>query len=108
MWPLLVLLMLAAAASNGNKSSAPGVFTYRTGDGSGVFRFEFVRLGSGEVRIYLLQQPSGSLAGCHVLPEGNRHYLCWDRPIGSMSAAKAVAAAWAEKEMRYLRTGVAF
>ncbi len=107
MWPLLALLALAASAQRRPDVSVPGALTYRTKDGRGYFRFQLEWVEEG-VRVYLVEQPGGRTDGCHLLSDGGRKYLCWDRSLPSVQAAKAVTAVWAEREWRYLDTGREF
>jgi hypothetical protein len=114
----LVGLIAAIAAANSNTSrnsvvsgagrsaqSPSRTLTYRSRDGSTLFRFRFASLG-GDIRIYILQYPgTGSR---HVLHDSRGACICWSGVIRSMAAAKAVAAMWAEATLVYQRTGRTF
>jgi len=67
---------------------------------------------NGSWRIYVNDHPSygqrsPSLQSTHRYYDTNRpgYYVCWTRPISSLSAANAVAHLWAESTDVYLRTG---
>ena len=119
---LRFLLMMLASAMTGDHGvsmsesqvgqSAPalprGVLIYRSRDGSTYFRFHFVRLTAGDIRIYILEQPVSQRGSCHVLHDSRGPYICWSQAIGSMAEAKAVTAMWAEATLVYQRTGRSF
>jgi hypothetical protein len=79
--------------------------TYRSRDGSAFFRFRFMPL-TGDIRIHILEYPGAG--SCHVLHDHRGAFICWSGAIGSMAAAKAVAAMWAEATLVYQRTGRIF
>jgi hypothetical protein len=117
-WWLVSLLAALAAANNNRRNSVVSgasrpsdsdsssrTLTYRSRDGSALFRFRFTPIG-GDIRIHILEyQGNGS---CHVLHDHHGAYICWSGAIRSMAAAKAVAAMWAEATLVYQRTGRTF
>jgi hypothetical protein len=85
---------------------------YRTTDGSADYRFSFEERWNGRWRIYIDQQPSyrgraDDAHSTHRLSDG-RQYVCWTKSIRSLEDAKRVAAIWADKTQRYIRTGSDF
>lgn len=119
MWPLFGLLVALAAVSdrgarNTAVSDAPRspvitsrMLTYCSRDGSARFRFRFTPLRYG-IRIHVLEFPNPSVGSCHVLHDAAGIFICWSAAIGTMAAAKAVAATWAEATLVYQRTGRTF
>jgi len=119
MWQLLGLLAALAAVSNNSSpnsfvqgacrspESTSRTLSYRARDGSAIFRFRFSALGHS-VRIHILEFPNPQAGSCHVLQDNQGPYICWSSAINSMSAAKAVAAMWAEATLVYQRTGRTF
>lgn len=82
---------------------------YRTSDGGAEFVFEFVRYSSGW-RIYIERQPdygdiSTNMDATHRVYDGDRYFICWDRPLQTLSDAKAVAALWADATQTYRKSG---
>src|SRR5712692_5926361 len=102
MWQLLGLLAALAAVTSNNSRNAfvhgasrppespSRTLTYRSRDGSAVFRFRFSALGHG-IRIHIIEFPDRQAVSCHVLQDNQGPYICWSSAISSMSAAKAVA-----------------
>ena len=119
MWWFVGLLAALAAASGSNSrssvvsgvsrlpGSAPRTMTYRSCDGSAFFRFRFTPLGN-DIRIHILEFPNPRSGSCHVLHDSHGPYICWSGAVGSMPAARAVAAMWAEATLVYQRTGRIF
>lgn len=118
MWWLVGLIAVLAAVSgsnSGNKvvsGSQPidalsRTLTYRSRDGSSLFRFRFTSLG-GDIRIHILELPNPRVGSCHVLHDAQGLYICWSTAVRSMAAAKAVALMWAEATLIYQRTGRSF
>lgn len=119
MWWLVGLLAaLAAASSNNSRNTVVSgasrtsdfdrssrTVTYRSRDGSAFFRFRFTPLDR-DIRIHILEYPGNG--SCHVLHNTQGAYICWSGAIRSMTAAKAVAAMWAEATLVYQRTGRIF
>jgi hypothetical protein len=81
--------------------------TYRSRNGSALFRFQFTLLGSA-IRIHILEFPNPQFGSCHVLHDSRGPYICWSGVVSSMPAARAVTAMWAEATLVYQRTGRAF
>lgn len=117
-WLVGVLAALAAANNNSTRNShasvvrrplteAPRVLAYRSRDGSALFRFRFTALGN-DIRIYIPEFPNPHVGSCHVLHDSGGPYICWAGAIGSMPAARAVAAMWAEATLVYQRAGRVF
>ena len=119
MWWLIGLLAAIAAAGNNNArnavvngsnpsaANASRTLTYRSTDGSTLFRFRFTLRGN-DFRIHILEFPNPSTGSCHVLQDSSGPYICWSQPIPSMPAAKRVAGIWAEATLVYQRTGRTF
>lgn len=87
--------------------------SYRTLDGAANYVFAFEEQSDGTWRVYIERQPSyqGRATGAHSthrLSDGNRKYICWTQPLLSLTAAKQVAAVWADKTQEYIRTGRTF
>jgi len=86
---------------------------YRTSDGDADYGFSFEEQSDGTWRAYIEQQPSyeGQATDAHSthrLSDGDRKYVCWTQPLQSLTEAKQVAAAWANKTQEYIRTGRTF
>jgi hypothetical protein len=86
--------------------------TYTTSNGN-TYEFSFERQSDASIRVYIDRQPSyGSRHtdphNIHRNSEGGRYYICWDTPLYSLSDAKEVAAGWAKRTDRYIRSGVPF
>ena len=92
---------------NGPMRDVSSTLTYRSRDGRALFRFRFSLVG-GDIRIHLLEFPNPSTGSCHVLHDNGGPYVCWSTAVRSMTAAKAVAAMWAEATLVYQRTGRTF
>ena len=83
---------------------------YRTRDGAADYRFSFEERSDGTWRAYIEWQPSYRGRGTgeratHRLSDGGRKYVCWTKPLRSLSEAKSVAATWADHTQRYIKTG---
>ena len=84
---------------------------YTTLDRADTFDFDFEYFDNQRTwRIYIVSAPSyraraTSQVATHRLQEGGRNYICWDAPIPTLDAAKAVARAWADATQIYIRTG---
>lgn len=86
---------------------------YRTKLAPSDYRFEFVELGPGNWRVYILSQPgygsrSADNHATHRLVDGDRKYICWDGRIPGLADARKVAAEWAERTQEYIRSGRRF
>lgn len=83
---------------------------YRTKDGRADYEFSFEQR-SGSWRAYIVSQPSyGSRSTdarrTHRLTDTDgRKYVCWDRPLPTLQAAKSVAAEWSDRTQDYIRYG---
>ena len=91
---------------------APETLYYRTKDGEADYVFEFVTLSDGSERAYIQRQPSyrsrdEGAHPTHRLSDGNRKYICWNRPIRSRTDIKTIAALWADETQKYIKTGKA-
>jgi len=88
--------------------------TYRTNDGRGYFKFEFVQVGS-VYRVYILTGMAyGSRAtdahATHRYFDSARHlhYICFDPDPRTLRDAYNVASGWAERTKRYVESGQSF
>jgi hypothetical protein len=91
----------------------PGTLVYYPLDASTHFRFRFAREASGEIRVYILEQPAygardRSLRMTHRLGDHHPHFICFEPPPRSTDEARRVARAWSELTLRYIRTGKTF
>lgn len=87
--------------------------TYRTKSGRYYFRFSYERQSDGEVRIYIVDQPSyrGRATGghpTHRFDVDSRPYICFVPPPTNLDDAIKVSKAWAERTDRYIETGERF
>jgi hypothetical protein len=85
---------------------------YETSNGS-IFEFSFERQLDGSIRAYIVRQPDygsrdSSLHTTHRLKDGERHYVCWNTTLYTMTEVKNVAADWSKRTDRYIRTGKPF
>jgi hypothetical protein len=96
--------------------SGPGMEA-RTGSyvfpGGNTYGFSFERQLDGNIRIYIVSQPSyGSREAdphiTHRIRDGNRNYINWVRNLYTMEEAKQVAAGWARRTERFITTGQPF
>lgn len=81
---------------------------YRTFDNVD-YTFDFVYVNGGW-RVYIVSQPgygprSSSSAIVHRLSDARGQYICWDRTVPTLDAAKGVAAQWADCTQHYIKTG---
>ena len=84
--------------------------TYTTGYGN-TYEFSFEKQSDGSIRAYITRQPSYGSRDTdphkiHRNRDGSRYYVCWDTPLRSLDDAKKVAAEWAKRTDRYIRSGV--
>ncbi len=93
-------------------SSGYAPATYRTKDGSSIYKFRFVNIG-GKFEIDILSQPSysgrsdGSIAS-HRLPSargGKKICLTTGKEPKDITAAKNICMEWAELTQTYIKTG---
>ena len=81
----------------------PFIGTYRTESGRYYFKWSFEEQSDGEVRIYILDQPSygGRADGAHETHRyglsSDRPYICYEPPPDNREAAIQIAKAWAER-----------
>lgn len=87
-----------------------GHLLYRAYGGAD-YSFQFAWIAAQDTwRVYILRQPpygardSGAVA-THRLGLPARPYICWTGPLRSFSAARAVAALWADSTQQYITTG---
>jgi hypothetical protein len=83
---------------------------YRSSDGQVDYRFDFAYVGAGW-RIYITDQPPyrgrvESSVASHRLWDATGPFICWDRGIETLNAAKGVAGLWADCTQNYISTGV--
>lgn len=83
---------------------------YRTRDGRVDYGFDILEQGPNDWRVYIKSQPSyqgraEDADSTHRLSDSRGVYVCWTDPITSETAAKTVAASWAEGTQRYIGTG---
>ena len=75
------------------------------------FKFKFVKQSSGEVYVYILQQPSyradqpQSGHATHRYGVGDRPYICYDPQPRDLATAKTIAQEWAIRTAYYIRHG---
>lgn len=86
------------------------VGTYRTESGRNYFRWSFEEQSNGDVRAYILDQPSyqGRATDAHSTHRyglGRRPYICYDPMPDNRDDAIEIAKAWAENTERYIETG---
>lgn len=79
---------------------------------SSEYRFEYQKV-QGSWRAYILKMPplngrSGAGSVTHRLTDGNRHFVCWDRPLRTLEDCQNVSRAWADKLQKYIATGERF
>lgn len=93
-------------------SSGYAPATYRTKDGSGIYKFRFVNIG-GKFEIDILSQPSyagrsdGTITS-HRLPSargGKKICLTTGKEPKDITAAKNICMEWAELTQTYIKTG---
>lgn len=85
---------------------------YKTNDGEDNFTFSIEQTGS-EIRIYIEEHPSygrrdTDAHSTHRYSDGRRRYICWDGALENYAQAEDIAAAWAERTQKYIRTGAGF
>jgi len=77
------------------------------------FAFNITYTDSQGFRAYIQTSPSygsrsDSLSSTHRLTDGNRHYICWNSTISSLSAMKAVIELWTKATVMYIADGGTF
>ena len=82
---------------------------YRTTDGEADYVFDFAYLDGGW-RTYIIWQPDyqgrpQNMVTVHRLRDARGLYICWDRAVPTLDAAKGVASLWADCTQHYIRTG---
>src|SRR6266705_6301425 len=85
---------------------------YQTSNGT-EYEFLFEKQDNGSIRIEIVKQPDygsrdESPLWTHRTYGGKRYYVDWATPINSLSDAKQVAAEWAKRTERYIKTGKPF
>lgn len=84
---------------------------YTTLDRRDTFTFDFEYLQNAHTwRVYIVAAPpygsrSTGQAATHRLLDHGRNHICWDTPIPTLDAAKAVTRAWSDGTQIYIRTG---
>jgi len=91
----------------------PYTGTYRTKSGRSYFRFSYEDQYDGEVRIYILSQPSyrGRPSDCHSTHRygvSSRPYICYEPAPTNQSDAIKISKAWAENTEKYIEYGRSF
>jgi hypothetical protein len=87
---------------------------YRTESGRYCFSWSFEEQSDGEVRIYIVSQPSygGRSSGAHETHRyglgSGRPWVCFEPPPSSREDAIEVAKAWAERTEQYILWGINF
>lgn len=87
---------------------------YRTESGRYYFSWSFEEQSDGEVRIYIVSQPSygGRDAGAHETHRyglgSGRPYICYEPAPDNREDAIEVAKAWAERTEKYILWGITF
>ena len=87
--------------------------TYRTKSGRHYFRFSYERQSDGEVRIYIVDQPSyrGRATGAHPTHRyglDRRPYVCYEPLPKNLDDAIKISKAWADRTEKYIETGERF
>ena len=82
---------------------------YRATDGLADYVFTFEQRGDGW-RVWIIDTPdyggrATSIHATHRLFDNGRPYICWDRSLATLDAAKGVAALWADATQEYIRSG---
>ena len=86
---------------------------YRTKDGLADYGFSLERQSDASWRAYIDSAPGYGLRSSdqhstHRLRDGNRWYVCWTGRFQTETDARNVAALWADRTQRYIRTGKRF
>ncbi len=84
---------------------------YRTKDGQADYGFSLEEQNDGSLRAYVDSMPSygsrsTSLHTTHRLPDGGRHYVCWNLKLHDEEDLKKVVAVWSDATQTYIKTGV--
>lgn len=87
---------------------------YETSNGN-CYQFSFEEQADGSYRAYIIAMPAyggrstdGSVVHRLHDERTNRYYVCWNTALYSLAEIKAVAAGWAQRTDRYIRTGKPF
>lgn len=76
------------------------------------YRFNYKKV-NGSWRAYILRmpglgkRPSDGIV-THRLWDGPRPYVCWDRPVNSLSDMQTISRVWADNIQVYIATGKRF
>ena len=86
---------------------------YLTKDHSHNFKFQFVKRGKQDWRIYIRStieygSRDSSSSSAHWLSDSDGRYICWNTPIKSYDAARSVACCWSEVTAYYIAHGGSF
>jgi hypothetical protein len=113
MWEILVLALLRRLTYNHRDAASEvgaQIVYYRTKDGNATYCFSIESQRNRTFRCYLVLQPRESVNHvAHILRDHDgRRFVCWDSPLRTADEARQVAAAWADKTQRYVRTGISF
>lgn len=114
-------------ANRGNQAIVPiagtsrsitetGPMVYYANDNHGrrdkEYRFNYKKV-NGSWRAYILRMPSlGNRStdghATHRLWDGTKPYVCWDRPVNSLSDIQTISRVWADNIQEYIATGKRF
>ncbi len=99
-----------------SQKSETGPMVYYANDRHGrrdkEYRFNYKKV-NGSWRAYILRMPSlGSRSAdghsTHRLWDGNKAYVCWDRPVNSLKDMQMISRVWADNIQEYIATGKRF
>lgn len=76
------------------------------------FQFEYVS-NAGKWKAYIdgdidYRGRDTSFHATHRLGDGNRKYICWDRPVTSLNDMIEISKMWADATAKYIDTGTRF
>lgn len=77
------------------------------------YRFRYVREGNSW-RAYILKMPSlggrdaSGVVTHRLYTADNKPYVCWDRPVASLSDMQTISKLWADSIQEYIATGKRF
>lgn len=102
---------------NFNRSATEtGPMVYYANDNHGSrdkeYRFNYKKV-NGAWRAYILRMPSlGNRATdadlTHRKWDGSKPYVCWDRPVNTLSDMQTISRVWADNIQEYIATGKRF
>ncbi len=81
---------------------------YKTQDNRAVYEFDFVERPDGW-RCYIRNQPAYSRPAeqsvAHWLQDVHGRYICFTGRLGTLTEARVLAAAWADRTQVFIQTG---